>query len=67
MDRGRSTLAAGADPVCYRGHFGAAVLPMNLAQQLHCRHLPSRPAKIWAPSWCAKVRSIQPRLRRSGD
>ena len=30
MDRGRSTLAAGADPVCYRGYFGVAVLPKNL-------------------------------------
>lgn len=30
MDRGRSTLAAGADPVCYRCYFGVAVLPKNL-------------------------------------
>jgi hypothetical protein len=28
--RGRSTLAAGADPVCYRFYFGVAVLPKNL-------------------------------------
>src|SRR5882672_2013982 len=43
-DRGRSTLAAGADPVCYRCYFGVAVLPKNLTPRL--RHAPTlRPSR----------------------